>query len=40
MPFPKGAFAIILIKGLLEYSKKEEGTRAINNALQVGRENL
>lgn len=40
MPFPKGAFAIILIKGLLEYSKKEEGTRAINNALQVGREKL
>jgi len=40
MPFQKGAFAIILIKGLLEYSKKEEGTRAINNALQVGREKL
>jgi hypothetical protein len=35
LPFKKGVFDTILVKGFLEYSKKTEGIRAIRNAESI-----
>jgi len=38
MPFRRGSFSVVLIKGLLEYLTKEEGAKTIANALEIGAE--